>query len=66
MRFIKFPDFGSRAAIESTTLCEADRAHFNEARDRVLDELETAVVDRNGKRLKERDVITTMKTVARL
>lgn len=58
--------FGTRAPLESTTLQEADRAGFEHARERVLDELETAVVDRSGKRLKERDVRTAMKTVMRL
>lgn len=50
----------------STPLQEAPREHFNQARETVLDELETAVVDANGKRFKEREITHAMKTVGRL
>lgn len=61
-------DWFGKPAIESTLQqhAEAERAHLIQHRDAVLDHLETAVVDANGRRFKEREIITTMKTVARL
>lgn len=61
-----FDNFFSRPAIASTVQQEADRAELISHRDAVLDHLETAVVDSNGKRFKEREIRTTMRTVARL
>jgi hypothetical protein len=60
--------FAARPAIESSTQqhAKAERAQIIQHRDAVLDHLETAVVDANGKRFKEREIITTMKTVSRL
>lgn len=43
-----------------------ERRAFNAHREAVLDELETAVVDSTGKRFKEREIRTAMKTVSRL
>lgn len=64
---MSFPStwFGRPEAV-STPLAEAPREHFIQAREAVLDELETATVDRNGKRLKEREVVTAMKVIGRL
>lgn len=45
---------------------EKRRAVFVKARERVLDELEIATVDCEGKRLKEKDVVSAMRLVARL
>lgn len=60
------PAWFGKPALQSTPLMEAERAHISQARDAVLDHLETAVCDANGKRFKEREVINAMKTVARL
>lgn len=48
---------------------EYERKHTLElpqAKDVILDNLEIAVCDCNGKRFKERDVVRAMKTVSRL
>lgn len=60
------PDWFGRPAIESQTLHEAERAYLDECLDRVHAHLCTATVDADGKRLKEKDVRTAMKVVARL
>ena len=64
MRFLGFP-FGEPERV-STPLAEAPREHFNQAREAVLDQLETVIVDRNGKRLKEREVVRAMRVIGRL
>lgn len=58
--------FGSRPALESTRLQEHERHVFEDARNMVLDELDTAVVDSHGRRFKEREIRTAKKTVMRL
>ncbi len=60
------PSWFGREEMVSTPLKEAPREHFEQAREAVLSELEIATVDQNGKRLKERDVRTAMKVVAKL
>lgn len=58
--------FFGKPALESQVLQEHERHAFENARNMVLDELETAVCDANGKRFKEREVRAAMKTVSRL
>lgn len=55
-----------KPALQSEILQEHERHAFENARNIVLDELETAVCDSNGKRFKEREVRAAMKTVSRL
>lgn len=63
-----FQDWFGKPAIASSIQqhAEAERTAFNSHRDAVLDELEIATVDRNGRRFKEREIRTAMKTVSRL
>lgn len=60
------PTWFGEPILQSTPLQEADRAHLEHAKDAVLDSLEVAVCDCNGKRFKEREITQAMKTVARL
>lgn len=60
------PSWFGRKEHHSTPLNEAPRSHLDQARDVVLDHLEIAVVDADGKRFKEREIRDAMKTVARL
>lgn len=61
-----FSEWFGKAPLQSTILQEHERHAFENARNMVLDELETAVCDANGKRFKEREVRAAMKTVSRL
>lgn len=61
-----FHSWLSKPQAESIMLREAPREHFEQAREAVLAELETATVDQNGRRLKEREVRTAMRVVANL
>lgn len=60
------PTWFGKPAMHSTPLQEADRAHFEHARDAILDRLELATVDSTGRRFKEREITQAMKTVMRL
>ena len=51
---------------QSTMLAEAEREHFEQARDAVMDHLELAVVDSNGRRIKEREANAALKLLGRL
>jgi hypothetical protein len=58
------PEWFGRAPIRSTVNAEANA--FETARNIITDELEIAVVDRQGNRIKEKDIRTALKTVGRL
>jgi hypothetical protein len=66
MNINPFHSWLSKPEAQSVMLREAPREHFEQAREAVMAELEIATVDQNGKRLKEREVRTALKVVAKL
>lgn len=58
------PDWFGRAPIGSTL--NAEQSEFESARAIILDELALAVVDRHGRRIKEKNVRVAIKQVSEL
>lgn len=58
------PEWFGRAPVIGTRTQEA--SDFDIARTLVIDELRIATVDRDGRRIKEKDIRTALKTVEKL